>query len=502
MNSLIPVRGKPVLRNIIPLLISVIASAVFVLFFSSNGTLFQDNVGTDVGIWCIIGRGILHGYIPYLDLYDHKGPLLFYIFSVAMAISEGKTGLFLIEVLFTSISVFTIFKMAKLLLNTIWSWATVIVYITWSYATIDCGLSNEVLSQPFCLVPFYFALRYYASGGKSANLPPLLCVLVGAGGGAIAMIRMNNAALLLGCAIVVLLLRWKEVSFSAMLTSFTQMLLGFAALTLPFVLYFWHCRASEYFLQGLIYHNIRYAACTSKDMFAFFKCIATVPIVIVLVFLLIREWKKGKTSHNVCQIVAISSVLSALALQMGPGYTHYFYLFGPTLALTFCYIVRASKSHSAYPDTNYRYLIPYMFIGMCIIACCVKATIHWFRTGDLGWNKLYDPQTLRVCQLVQKIPQKERGQVISWEIPPSQLARTQIIPCFRYFALQRAHSFHLHKIREEIKQKLTTDSPLYIIARENAIAEPLSSCLNKNYEELARAGEGDSSCILYKWKKD
>lgn len=502
MNSLIPVRGKPVLRNIIPLLISVIASAVFVLFFSYSGSLLHENLGLDQGIWCIIGRGILHGYIPYLDLYDHKGPLLFYIFSVAMAISEGKTGLFLIEVLFTSISVFTIHKMTKLFVSNRWSWTSVTLYLLWSFATIYYGTTNEVLSQPFCLVPLYCVLRYYQKGGITDKLPFWICVLIGAGGGAVTMIRMNNAALLFGCAIVVLLLRWKEVSFRAMLSSFSQMLIGFVALILPFVLYFWHCGAMEYFLQGLLFHNIGYVAHTGKEALFIIKCLVRGAFVLLLISLLIREWRNGETDGRVCWIIALSSILSVLVQQMGPGYVSYFYSYSPALIFTFCYIVRYGNSFFCYFLTRHKKLLPIVFTVIFVFPFCVAPAIGWYKTIHDMRAHSHNSQELPVCKLVQSIPVEERGQIMSWEIWPQQLYQTKIIPCYRYFVLQDFHSSHLPKIGAEIRHKLTTDPPLYIIARENAITEPLSSCLKENYEELARAGEGPASCILYKRKAD
>lgn len=452
-------------------------------------------------MWCIIGRGILHGYIPYIDLYDHKGPLLFYLFSVAMAISEEKIGLYILEALFTSVSVFTIFKLSRLFVSNWWSWASVALYFLWSFATIDNGTTNEVLSQPFCLVPFYCVLWYYKKGGLTANLPFWICVLVGAGGGAVTMIRMNNAALLFGCAIVVLLLRWKEVSFRAMLTSFSQMLLGFVALVLPFVLYFWHCGAMEYFLQGLLFHNIGYVTHTDKDPLFIFKCLARGAFVLLLIPLLIREWRNGETDGKVSWIIGISSVLSILVQQMGPRFVYYFYLYGPAHILTFCYIVRYSTQNSK-AHSFYWKLLPTAYVVTFILPQCVNPGHRWYRAAVNVWSHYGYSQVLPVCEIVKKIPVEEQDQIMSWELWPQQLYQTKIIPCFRYFVLQSPHSSHLPKIGKEIRHKLTTDPPLYIIARENAITEPLSSCLKENYEERARAGEGASSCILYKRKAD
>ena len=47
-----------------------------------------------------VGRGITHGLVPYRDLYDQKGPLLYFVYALAALISEHSfLGVFIIETL-------------------------------------------------------------------------------------------------------------------------------------------------------------------------------------------------------------------------------------------------------------------------------------------------------------------------------------------------------------------------------------------------------------------
>ncbi len=89
-------RRKATIRAAFALLISAGILAVC----SKNSFLYPLNDWVDVNCFFTVGRGIVHGLVPYQDLYDQKGPLLYYVYALAALISEnGFLGVFLIEVL-------------------------------------------------------------------------------------------------------------------------------------------------------------------------------------------------------------------------------------------------------------------------------------------------------------------------------------------------------------------------------------------------------------------
>jgi len=53
-----------------------IAAAVLA-FCTTSSPLFQLNEGTDASAYYTMGMGWAHGAVPYRDLWDHKGPLLY-----------------------------------------------------------------------------------------------------------------------------------------------------------------------------------------------------------------------------------------------------------------------------------------------------------------------------------------------------------------------------------------------------------------------------------------
>lgn len=86
-------------KNTRLLLLSFLMSAGVLLICSKSSPLYPMNDWVDVHCFFTVGRGILDGLVPYRDLYEQKGPVLYFMYALAALISS-KTfwGVFLLEV--------------------------------------------------------------------------------------------------------------------------------------------------------------------------------------------------------------------------------------------------------------------------------------------------------------------------------------------------------------------------------------------------------------------
>lgn len=79
-------------------LILLIISFSVLAVFSVSSFLYDINPWSDANIFFTMGRGILHGKKIYVDLFDHKGPLLYLLYSFAALISSDSFfGVYVIE---------------------------------------------------------------------------------------------------------------------------------------------------------------------------------------------------------------------------------------------------------------------------------------------------------------------------------------------------------------------------------------------------------------------
>ena len=79
-------------------LFACLASFSVLAVCTKSSFLYPMNDWVDVNCFFTVGRGILHGLVPYRDLYEQKGPLIYFLFALAGQISESSfLGVYLLE---------------------------------------------------------------------------------------------------------------------------------------------------------------------------------------------------------------------------------------------------------------------------------------------------------------------------------------------------------------------------------------------------------------------
>ena len=69
-------------------LFCLMVSFSMLLFTSKNSFLYTFNDWCDANAFFTVGKSIIHGLVPYKDLFEQKGPLLYFIYSFGYLISQ------------------------------------------------------------------------------------------------------------------------------------------------------------------------------------------------------------------------------------------------------------------------------------------------------------------------------------------------------------------------------------------------------------------------------
>lgn len=106
---------KPNKNNKFILLIACLAFGfAVILFFSKSSPLYFTNDWVDANAFYSVGKGIAHGKVPYKDLFEQKGILLYLFHTIAYKISPTSFfGVYLLEGISFSITLFLFFKIAR-----------------------------------------------------------------------------------------------------------------------------------------------------------------------------------------------------------------------------------------------------------------------------------------------------------------------------------------------------------------------------------------------------
>jgi hypothetical protein len=97
----------PLSKNTRNIYIALIVYTFCLLFFCSKmSPLYAFNEWVDVNAYFTMGKGMMNGHVLYKDLFDHKGPLLYFIYGLGYLIDKaGFTGVFLLQLLANFVTV-------------------------------------------------------------------------------------------------------------------------------------------------------------------------------------------------------------------------------------------------------------------------------------------------------------------------------------------------------------------------------------------------------------
>ena len=102
-------------------------AVVFLLLFSYTTSPLYALDGADSAVFKTMGQAVLKGKVLYRDIFDNKGPLLYLINAVGQWAIPGRMGLFVLQSVCFSVTLWFVFRTARLFSNGLWSTASVLL---------------------------------------------------------------------------------------------------------------------------------------------------------------------------------------------------------------------------------------------------------------------------------------------------------------------------------------------------------------------------------------
>ena len=240
------------------LIFLIAAAIVTITVVSTCSPLYPFNPWDDANCFFTMGRGIIRGLVPYRDLYEQKGPVLYFIYALAALISDKSfIGAWLIEC--AAASVFAVFSWKTAKLFTVPSGFTiflvpVLLGITYTIKMFNFGGNAEELCFPLLSVAFYFALRSIVISGKlPSNTEALVCGIIT---GVLFWIKYTFIGFMAGFVICILFFAIKNKEFKKLWSLIWRFTIGFLTVTAPVLIYFLANGSLAYLWEAYFYNNI------------------------------------------------------------------------------------------------------------------------------------------------------------------------------------------------------------------------------------------------------
>ncbi len=227
-------------KNRLLLIWAMLLAALFIGLASKSSPLYPMNDWVDVNCFFTMGRSILDGMVPYRDLYEQKGPVLYFVFAIISLFSrESYIGVYLLEVVTYGLFLYFSGLIAQLYLG-----KTRIVYLlisiiaallpmSWSFTHGGSVEQHSLFMIAYALYSFLSAMH------EKRALSIKEAILNGVFAGMMLWIKYTMLGFYLGLALFVLV--WyltTHQSWKQLFLTIGQFLLGIAAVSTVVFLYF------------------------------------------------------------------------------------------------------------------------------------------------------------------------------------------------------------------------------------------------------------------------
>ena len=427
----------------------ILASVLFVFFFSTSTSPLYSSWGDDSAIFQAVGKGWAEGFLPYVALFENKGPLIFLIDAIGYSIAP-RVGIFLLQIPAMYLSMLFAWRALELYLSRNPKFAAASFMFIFNATYYLDGNRTEEWSLPFLMAATYFFLRGLKE--EKFSCPPLVGLINGLGFGACVLLRTTNALPLCCVTFLSAIFLLQTRQFKTLLRNVVNFCAGFAIIVLPFVIYFAAHDALYDALYGTILLNTKYTAQRGAFLLNHLyldEYVAHVVIHFMALYLMIvasaADLIKNKSRLALSGLFC-GAMLLVLLFRSSP-YRGYCALITPLLPIAFAVLADLSKNIRAILKTEgfspQRTLCRILIV---IVMLYPLLLTHQLNMKFIGINSKslaqYDfQQRIDMLRLAKIIPPEERNSVMFWgegTHVSHRILITEILPCCHFFSNVKA----------------------------------------------------------------
>lgn len=481
--------NRIIIRNTFIFAASLIVAFLFCLKFSVTTSPIYQIDCADSAIFSVIGKYWAQGSIPYVDLWDHKGPVIFFINCLGFMLTGNELGVFILQVLSLGLAVFFTFKTFNRKFNPAVSSILTVVLLFW----LACSYEGGNLTEEY-LLPYFSAAIYYCSGwidsretrGQPVKFNPWIAFLLGFILAFCFLTRLTNAlgacGIMMGIGVVLICDRqWKNLMVSSL-----AYVGGFLSLAIPFFLYFHFHGALDEMLFGTFFYNLSNINMTTekngsiamlftKDRIIFWIMTANC-FVLVAVSALNFLTDKG---HRIGSFIwfCAASLLALWYLRSEPM-SHY-----RTVAVPFFPVLVMETWRLRGRRLS---IVSYAVIA-CLLFGPVFLTLRKFSSFVDYFEYGVTRDRVLVDGIRNVIPEIERDSLMLYSCPPALYLGLDLKPCYHNFSLPETQSIKSEELKQDILREFSSLKAKWLLCPSDHVL--ISGILNESYDLIYRFPE-------------
>ncbi|MBQ9927584.1 MAG: glycosyltransferase family 39 protein [Lachnospiraceae bacterium] len=476
------------------LLLGVISTIFVYLFSYSTSPFYPFYYGGDSAQFQTVGKAWLNGMIPYRDVFDHKGPLIFFINMVGWGITKSATGIMLIQIVALLFTLIGIYFLSQLLMdNKGYGIMTVVLSLVILNLYYSEGNRVEEYCLPFICYSSYFQIRFLFKRNLLQKHNIKYSFFYGISISVCLLTRITNAITI--CVGVLLICIWllKDKEYKELVKNGLAMLVGIMFLIIPFAIYFLLNNAFSDFLYGMIGYNLEYqkemsswlAEATGENWKNFIIFYFSSYCIFFTAFFAFKRKEYLYTVY--CVLCGIMEMYLFCSGGLFPAYA---IITLPQFTLFFNEVMIMDKKNNENRVVK--------TVILCWVSCLLFSN---FIDRGIVWpidihNRYKQLKIVGYEEILKMVPEEELDSFIAYggnDFKTLYLLN-DILPEYKYFVIQEWHGRFSQKTKEDIYEVFANGNVNWILTEGNA--NNIQSVLDSKYVLHA---EKDKYC-LYKLK--
>ena len=440
------------------------AAAVTITFVSTCSPLYPFNPWDDANCFFTIGRGIVKGRILYKDLFDHKGPLLYFVYALtALISSKSFIGAWIVEIIAAGFFAVYSWKTVKLFTepskNAIFL-MPLFIGIVYTSKMFNFGGNAEELCFPLITVALYKGLKAIVKGdGLPEKADALICGILT---GALFWVKYTFVGFFAGFCLYIIIFAIKQKAFPKLWSLIWRFIAGIVIISIPVFLYFIFTNSLKFLFESYFYDNMSFYLMKGESYPAtgipvienivvtgncLLKSSLTYPGFGIMLLLSLASLFFIEKSHRLKTAILL---LVAIALSAGFVFSRpvYIYYYGYILCYCFCMALIPCVKLFKLIENGAAKHFPRLK-GLVLIVTLISYGITIFMCKNM-YLIFKSKDFLAQFRMAETINQTEDAKILTYDTMDAGFyTAAGLLPCNRYFGPGKNLENNFSAIKEE-----------------------------------------------------
>ena len=462
-------------NNKIIIFYCLILSSIFLLVCTKSSPFYPINDWVDSNAFFTMGKGMMNGKVLYRDLFEQKGPLLYFIHGLAYLISKNTfLGVYIFEVIFFTVFLYFCSKIICIYYKKEYSYIVlpIIAAIVLNLVNFSHGDSAEEFTLPLLAISLYYLLRYFKNEyPKEINFKVIL--LNGFLAGCVMWIKYSLLGFWFGWMMMIFISSLINKRFKSSVKECFIFLVGMFLATIPWIIYFGINGAMKEWINTYIFTNLNSYTVDytwiQKLQFIYTRIkegLVLNPVygIVTCLGILYILFCNKVVKNIIGKVAILVSIITSIVFVYigGRGYIYYFLIFAPFVIFGILFFIEILNRYINIKKRKKLFIFSGVVLSIILFAFTLK---YNHNTYMMKVNK----DNLFQYKFAKIINQTPNATLLNYgSLDNGLYLTTGIIPNIKHFEIQNIPYKKYPENRDEQNRYIKEGITDYILIRINA----------------------------------